>query len=135
MKFAEINPTDDELRLTLEIGFLLRELGKFEEAAQIFRGASKLIPESDVPLVGLGTVEFQQRNFEAAHEAYEQALKIKPDSLYAKVHRAETRLFEGKRDQAENELREIIAANPESPHSRTAQALIDLADSISPNLK
>lgn len=132
MKFEEVKPADEELRVMLEVGFLLREMSKFAEAAQIFRGAAELVPDSDVPLVGLGTVEFQQKNFDAAHEAYERALQIKPNSLYARVHRAEAWLFTGERERAEEELLNIIAADADSPHSRTAQALLDAADIISP---
>src|SRR4028118_422790 len=126
MKFEDVKPTDEELRVLLEIGFLLREMSKFDDAAQIFKGVAEMLPQSDVPLVALGTVEFQQRNFAAAHEAYEQALQVKPNSLFARVHRAEATLFEGNRQKAESELNEIIASDPQSPHSRTAQALLDI---------
>lgn len=132
MRFSDVKVSDEELRVILEIGFLLREMSKFNEAAQIFRGVTELIPDSDVPLVGLGTVEFQQRNFAEAHDAYERALNIKPASLYARVHRAEAWLFEGMRDRAEEELRQIIETDSDSPHSRTAQALLAAADIVSP---
>jgi tetratricopeptide (TPR) repeat protein len=132
MKFIDVKVSDEELRVILEIGYVLREMSHFTEAAEIFRGAAELIPDSDVPFVGLGTVEFQQRNFDAAHEAYQRALEIKPSSLYARVHQAEAWLFEGERQRAEEELNEIITADPDSPHSRTAQALLDAADVISP---
>ncbi len=132
MNLADSKPSDEELRVLMEIGFLLREMSKFDEAAQVFRGAAELIADSDVPLVGLGTVEFQRRNFAAAHEAYEKALTLKPNSLYARVHRAEAWLFAGEREKAEEELREVIASDSESPHSRTAQALLDVADVINP---
>lgn len=133
MKFADVKPSDEELRVLMEAGFLLREMSRFDEAAEVFRGAAELIEDSDVPLVGLGTVEFQQRNFDQAHAAYEKALALKPNSLYARVHRAEAWLFAGDRTRAETELREVIAADSESPHSRTAQALLDIADVINPN--
>lgn len=132
MKFGDINVSDEELRVLLEIGFLHREMSQFDEAAEIFRGVAELIPSSEVPFVGLGTVEFQQRNFSAARESYERALEIKPQSLYARVHRAELWLFEGERERAEEELNDVIATDVESPHSRTAQALLDAADIISP---
>lgn len=131
MKFTDVKPNDDELRVLMEIGFLLREMSRFDDAAVVFRGAAELIPDSDVPLVGLGTVEFQQRNFAQAHEAYEKALAIKPNSLYARVHRAEAWLFEGERARAEEELRNVIETDPQSPHSRTAQALLEIANVIS----
>jgi hypothetical protein len=38
MKFEDVKPTDEELRVLLEIGFLLREMSKFDDAAQIFKG-------------------------------------------------------------------------------------------------
>lgn len=133
MNFADVKASDEELRVVMEIGFLLREMSRFAESAQVFRGVAKLIPESDVPLVALGTVEFQQRNFAAAHEAYQQALEVKPQSLFARVHRAEAFLFEGDRARAEAELNDIITSNPQSPHSRTAQALLDIADLIAPS--
>lgn len=132
MRFIDVKASDDELRVLLEIGFLLREMSQFTEAAEIFRGTAELIPTSEVPFVGLGTVEFQQRNFAAAHAAYQRALEIKPQSLYARVHRAEAWLFEGERERAEEELQAIITAEPESPHSRTAKALLEAADIISP---
>ena len=132
MKFIDVKISDEELRVILETGFLLREMSQFTEAAEIFRGAAELIPDSEVPLVGLGTVEFQQRNFAAAHESYLRALEIKPQSLYARVHQAEAWLFQGERERAEEQFNEIIAADSNSPHSRTAQALLEAADIISP---
>ena len=132
MKFQEVQPSDDELRVMLETGFVLREMGKFAEAADIFRGVAEFIPNSDVPLVGLGTVEFQQGHFDEAYAAYEEALRVKPDSVFARVHRAEALLFQGKRDEAEPQLQEIVATAADSPHSRTAQALLDIADLINP---
>ena len=57
-------------------------------------------------------------------------LRLQPGSLYAKVHRAEALLFQQRRSEAEAELREVIASDPQSPHSRTARALLDAADLI-----
>lgn len=111
----------------LETAFLLRELSRFDEAAQIFKGATVLRPSTEVPLVGLGTVEFQRRNFERAHQAYEKALEINPDSTYAKVHRAETMIFEGKKDLAITELKKIIETAPDSSDAKTASALVEIA--------
>jgi tetratricopeptide (TPR) repeat protein len=127
MKFSFIKPSDNELRLMLEVAFLLREVGRFDEAKTVFNGVIKLIPDSDVPHVGLGTVELQRGNFELAQIIYEEALQVKPNSLYAKVHRAESLLFQRKCSEAEDELRSVISTDADSPHSRTAQALLDVA--------
>jgi Tfp pilus assembly protein PilF len=132
MKFSFIKPSDEELRLMLEVAFLLRETTKFDEAKTVFNGVIELIPNSDVPRVGLGTVELQRGNFELAQIMCEEALRVKPNSLYAKVHHAESLLFQRKRSEAEDELRLVISTDADSPHSRTAQALLDVAYLFSP---
>ena len=114
----------------LEAGFALRYTRRLDEAADIFRGVAALLPESDVPRVALGTVELERGRFAEAQAACEEALRYEPESLYARVHRAEALLFQRRRSEAETELNAIIAANPESPHGRTARALLEAADLI-----
>ena len=130
MRMSQVQPSDAELRVMLEAGFVLREAGRFDEAETVFRGATELLPASEVPRVALGTVELQRGRFAEAQAACEEALRINPASLYARVHRAEALLFQQRREEAETELREVMAADPSSPHSRTAQALLDAADLI-----
>ncbi|HEX8474461.1 MAG TPA: tetratricopeptide repeat protein [Pyrinomonadaceae bacterium] len=130
MKLSDVKPADEELRVLLEAGFVLREAGKLDEAEEVFRGAMELLPQSDVPRVALGTVELRRGRFAEAQAACDEALRLRPESLYARVHRAEALLFQQSRAEAEAELQEIIEADPASPHSRTARALIEAADLI-----
>jgi len=130
MKLDQVKPSDEELRVILEAGFALRYTRRLDEAADIFRGVVALLPESDVPRVALGTVELERGRFAEAQAACEEALRHDPESLYARVHRAEALLFQRRRSEAETELNAIIAAHPESPHSRTARALLEAADLI-----
>lgn len=130
MKLKDVQASDDELRVILEAGFVLREAGRADEAEAVFRGMTELLPESDVPRVALGTVELHRGNFAEAQVLCEEALRVRPESLYARVHRAEALLFQGKREEAESELNEIINADSDSPHGRTARALLDAADLI-----
>ena len=130
MRLSDIRAADEELRVILEAGFVLREAGRFDEAESVFRGVTELLPEADVPRVALGTVYLQRGRFDEALAACDEALRLRPHSPYARVHHAEALLFQRRRDEAEAELRELIAAEPESPHSRTARALLDAADLI-----
>ena len=132
MTISEIPVSNEELRVMLETGYILREAAKFNEAEAIFRGVMEFLPDSDVPQVGLGTVFLQRGDFESAEEICEKAIETNPESLYARVHHAEALLFGRRREEAESKLREIIDENPDSPHSQTAQALLDAADLISP---
>jgi predicted Zn-dependent protease len=133
MRLVQIKPTDEELRVILEIGFALRYARRLDEAADLFRGIVELLPEADVPRVALATVEIERGNYAAAQAGCEEALRTCPNSSYARVHRAEALLFLGQRSEAENDLNAIISSEPESANSRTARALLQAADLISPN--
>jgi thioredoxin-like negative regulator of GroEL len=133
MTIAEISVSNEELRVMLETGYILREAAQFDRAEAIFRGAMEFLPESDVPQVGLATVFLQKGDFQAAEEICESALELNPESLYARLHYAEALLFGRQREKAETELLSIIGKDPDSPHSRTAQSLLEAVDLISPN--
>jgi Flp pilus assembly protein TadD len=130
MRLSHVRPSDEELRVILESGFVLREAGRLDDADAVFRGALELLPDSDVPRVALGTVELQRGRFAEAQALCEEALRLRPGSLYARVHRAESLLFQRRREEAEEELREIAGLEPDSPHARTARALLEAADLI-----
>ena len=130
MRLTHVRPSDEELRVILESGFVLREAGRLDDADAVFRGALELLPDSDVPRVALGTVELQRGRFAEAQALCEEALRLSPQSLYARVHRAESLLFQRRRDEAEDELRELEAADPDSPDARTARGLLEAADLI-----
>ena len=132
MTVKETLITDEELRVLLETGYILREAAKFDDAEAVFRGVMEFLPDSEVPQVGLGTVFFQRGDFQTAEEICRTAVETNPASLYARVNYAEAMLFGKKRDEAETELNNIISDDPDSPHSHTAQALLDAADKISP---
>lgn len=132
MTLQEISVSGEELRVILETGYILREAARFDEAEAIFRGMIEFLPESDVPQVGLGTVFLQRGDFQSAQDVCGKAVQANPESLYARVHYAEALLFGQRREEAEIQLREIISENPDSPHSQTAQALLEAAHLICP---
>ena len=130
MRLSEPKPDDEELRVILEAGFVLRDAGRLDDAEDVFLGMMELLPESELPHVALGTIRLQRGSFAEAQALCEEGMRLKPDSLYARVHHAEALLFQGRRDPAEAELRQIISTDPQSPHSRTARALLEAADLI-----
>lgn len=130
MRADDIKASDEELRVMLEAGFVLRDIGRSSEAEKIFRGVIEMLPSADVPRVALSSVALQQGRLDEALADCEEALRLQPASLYARVHHAEALLFARRREQAEDELRRVIAESPDSPHGRTARALLDAAEMI-----
>lgn len=126
MKVDSVKTNEEELRVMLESGLVLRESGRLDEAEKIFLGVREIAPQSDVPLVALSSIEARRGNFEQALELCDEALRYEPNSLYARVNHAEILLYQKRREEATAELREIIEKNPDSPHSRTAQSLLEV---------
>ena len=127
MSLGAVKASDEELRVMMESGLVLREAGRLDEAEKIFLGVNELAPQSDVPLVALSSVAVRRGDLDEALRLSEKALEQEPESLFARVNHAEILLYQKKIEEANKELNEIIKTNPDSPHSRTAQSLLDAA--------
>ena len=133
MNFSQVKANDEELRVMLESGLVLREAGRLDEAERIFLGVRELVPKSDVPLVALSSLAVRRGDFDEALRLCDEALLTDPKSVFARVHHAEVLLYQQRREEAETELRDIIETAPESPHAPTAQALLDAARLLEQN--
>ncbi len=133
MNFSQVKTSDEELRVMLESGLVLREAGRLDEAEKIFLGVRELVPKSDVPLVALSSLAVRRGDFDEALRLCEEALKTDPESVFARVHHAEVLLYQQKREEAIAELKSIIEAAPESPHTQTARALLDATQLMEQN--
>ena len=127
MKLSDVKTDDEDLRVLLEAGLLLRDGGRFDEAEKILAGVSELAPLSDVPLVALGSVAVRRGDLDAARAFCEKALRVQPSSDFARVQRAEILLYRQQHAEAETDLRAIIERAPESIHAQTARALLEAA--------
>lgn len=111
--------------LLLETAYLAMDLRQFDAAQDMMLGAAALMPRSEVPLLGLGAVEFNQRRFDKAAEALRRAQKAAPRASTPRAHLGEALLFLGKMQEAEQELTAAVKLEPESDGARFAQALLD----------
>src|SRR5262245_38758272 len=99
-----VNPSNEELAFLMEAGFLYRDLQKYEEARDVFKGVRALAPKSEVPEVALGTVAFQEGDFDCAGKHYRRALELNPRSAWAYAHLGELALFQVNKEQARRYL-------------------------------
>jgi len=116
------------LAVMVEAGFIYLGMQRFKEAKEVFEGARVLAPEDDVPVVAMGNAEFCQGNLLKAVRHYNDALKIKKDSLYAKVYLGEALFFQGKRDEAVKILKDVQKTDARGAAGGFAVALLDAID-------
>ncbi|MCC7072796.1 MAG: tetratricopeptide repeat protein [Deltaproteobacteria bacterium] len=114
-----------EASLLLEAGYLYLEMGKQQEAAEIFAGVAALLPKSDVPLVALGNLEFAQGHFQRALKHHQEALKLKPKSALAQAHVGEALLWLNKTAEGVKALNKAIDLEPEGMPANFARALLE----------
>jgi hypothetical protein len=78
MTIKEISVSNEELRVMLESGYILREAAKFEQAEAIFRGVMEFLPESEVPQVGTRHGFSPKRRFSGGRGNLRKGFGIKP---------------------------------------------------------
>jgi tetratricopeptide (TPR) repeat protein len=125
-----IHISKEELVFVMEAGMLYRDLRRFDDARDIFNGVRILAPMSEVPEVALGTVAFQDGDFERAGMHYRRALKLNPGSAWAYAHLGELALFEMDNERARTHLNTAIDLDPRGDHGKLARALLDFADVV-----
>ncbi|MCU0537196.1 MAG: tetratricopeptide repeat protein [Hydrococcus sp. Prado102] len=94
---------DNKIAIIVNLGTVLRQQGKLEEAAQTYRQAIALDPNCAEAYNNLGSTLDSQGKFKEAIAAYENAISIKPDSagVYNNL---------GNALQEQNDLENAIAA-------------------------
>ena len=120
--------TSEEISLLLEAGFLCRYTGHFDRARTIFAGVRALRPDSDMPLVALGTVEFDQGHFPSAISEYQKALEVNPSSSYAYAHLGEAQLFQMERTAARESLQTAVKLDSRGASGQFARSLLAMME-------
>lgn len=118
--------TRQQAVLMLEAAYVWMDLGKFDVAKEVLQGAAALMPKSEVPVIGLGTWEFNQGHYERALQSFRRAQQLAPRASLPRAHCGEALLFMGKAEAAMKELRAALDLEPESAGALFAQALIEM---------
>lgn len=123
-----IDMNRDNLGLMIEAGYIFLGMQRFKEAREVFEGVCVLVPDSDVPLIALGSVDFCERKFAQAQRRYKKALKINPDSIFAEAYIGEALFFMGKQAEAIKQLKDVSKKDPKGAAGDFVRALLDAID-------
>lgn len=89
-----------DLALMMECGYILVGMQRFAEARQVFEGVAALAPDSEIPVVAIGSVAFCEGKFRDAVKQYQKAIKQNPQSPFARAYLGEALFFSGDTDEA-----------------------------------
>jgi len=116
--------------MLMEAGFLCRDAKKFQEARELFAGVRALLPKSDAVEVALGSVFFQQSDFDTAITHYQRALEKNPRSAYAYAHLGEAYLFKLEKEKARSFLQKAIELDARGNSGAMARHLLALTERL-----
>ena len=125
-----ISPSKEELAFLLEAGVIYREAKNFQAARDIFTGVATMLPQHDLPEIFLGTVEFQQGNFDGAEVHYRKALELNPRSAFAYAHLGEACLFRKDKEAARGHLKSAMTLDPLGEFGKMARRLMEMTDRV-----
>ena len=125
-----ITLSTEELALIMEAGLIYRYAGKFIQAREVFEGVRSLRPQSELPHIALGMVEFEQAHFKDAIRHYQKAISMNPRSAYAYAQLGEAQLFHQDKQSARASLATAIELDPRSEAANLARALLLLTEQV-----
>jgi tetratricopeptide (TPR) repeat protein len=102
-----VNPNQPEVKL--QLGVLYVKSGRLPDALRVARELEQSAPASPTPLLLKGTVLLAQRNLQGAVDAFNAALKLKPDLLDAYRGLGQAYQDMGQVDRAEASYRQALA--------------------------
>lgn len=105
----------------------LLQQGRPQEAKQKIQDELAKDPKSVEGYNLLGIIEVSQKNFDAAFDAFEHALKLNPSSSRTKINLGNLFIAQQKLDLAENKFREVLRAEPANADANYNLALILLS--------
>jgi tetratricopeptide (TPR) repeat protein len=109
--------------LMLESAYVLMSMKRFDEAREVLDGVAALLPKSEVPHLGLGTLELNLGRYDRALQEFRKAQNLAPKSGLPRAHAGEALLFLGKTRQALQELDVARQVEPNGDGARLADAL------------
>lgn len=111
--------------LLLEAGYVWLDMGKWDKARDVFSGVAALMPKSEVPHIGMGSVEIAQGRFDKALQAFRAAQRLAPRAGLPRAHAGEALLFMGKPNEAMKEFKAACELDPEGDGGKLARALLE----------
>ncbi len=96
----KIRISEEEKSFLTESAFLLKEMGRFEEAKNTFKGLIALFPESDLPYIGYAEVLMAEKKLDEAELFLKETLEKFSNSEFVNFHLGEISLLKGDVEKA-----------------------------------
>jgi len=120
--------TENNFVMHHNLGVILIEQGRLEEAAIQFRHALRINPRLYDAHNNLGLILFEQTKYDEAAAHFSETLRLRPDHHDARQNLGTAYVAQGKFEQAAEQFQEALRLKPGSPqtHNKLAAILLKL---------
>ena len=112
----------------LQLGIVLREQLKIDEAERRFQQALALNPQSPQVHYNLGLIAWYHARLDESYSWYGRAIALKPDYIEALTNLAGTLREQCKLSEARAAFQRVLAVEPDSPHGQVGTAICHLIE-------
>ncbi len=127
MKLAtKLGMTPQDYILMIEAGFALLTAGRTGEAVDIFYGCCEMLPESEIPYIGIARCFAADGKMLRAEEWARKALRARFRSPIARLNLAELLLMQGKKKESLRILNLLRDEDMESQEREWKRALLEI---------
>jgi tetratricopeptide (TPR) repeat protein len=125
-----VKPTLDEVQFLMESGYLASDLGRHQQASDIFLGVAALQPNDPTPVAAIGGVLLAAGQINEAVDYLEKALNSFGDEPYLMAHYAEALLFRKENARAKEYFLKAMGKSPQGPAATMARSYIQLIEEL-----
>ncbi|MCS7035307.1 MAG: tetratricopeptide repeat protein [Saprospiraceae bacterium] len=95
------------LAQTHQDGIVSMQLSRWDKAIQIYTQLTQKDPADQIAWLTLGSAYAAKGEMDKAKSAYESAVNIKPDGVYALIANARIQMLQGRKEEAEATLKKV----------------------------
>jgi tetratricopeptide (TPR) repeat protein len=121
-----VKPTQEEIYFLMESGYLANEMGRHQQASDIFLGVAALLPDDPTPVAAVGGVLLSAGQIEEAVGHLEKALKAFDEDPFLMAHLAEALLFHKENERAKQYFQKSVEKAPQGPAAEMAKSYLRL---------
>jgi len=121
-----LDVTENNFVIHHNLGVVLTDQGRLEEAAIQFRQALKINPYLYDAHNNLGMILFEQAKYDEAAAHFNEALRLKPDHHDARQNLGILYVAQGKLEQAAEQFQEALRLKPDWPQTHNKLAVVFL---------
>lgn len=125
-----VKPSSGELEFLLESGYLLKDLGRYAEARDVFLGVAALLPDQPLPQTALGSCLLAEGRVDEAFRHLQAVRERFPDDPMVMVQIAEVLIWKKDLAGAKTLLQQALEKDPRGPAAGAARSWLKAAGQL-----